>query len=126
MQFLTVGQVVLIHDELVREFGGVFGVRNESALDSAVLSPQMGHRESLAEAAAVLLQALIENRPFMDGNKRTATASAEIFLKLNGHYLSCDDFEAYEFFMELFAEEPLRFDHLHSWLEGHIQPFRSI
>ena len=126
MQFLTVRQVVYIHDVLVREFGGVFGVRDESALDSAVLSPQMGNLESLAEAAALLVQALIENRPFLDGNKRAATASAEIFLKLNGHYLSCDDFEAYEFFMELFAEEPLRFDHLRSWLDEHIQPLRSI
>lgn len=126
MQFLTVRQVVYIHDELVRAFGGVFGVRDESALDSALLRPQMGNRESLAEAAALLVQALIENRPFLDGNKRTATASAEIFLKLNGHYLSCDDFEAYEFFMELFAEEPLRFAHLLAWLDEHIKPLRSI
>lgn len=126
MQFLTVGQVVFIHDELVREFGGAFGVRDDSALDSAVLSARMENCESLAEAAAVLLQALIENRPFLDGNKRTATAATEVFLNLNGHYLSCDDFEAYEFFMELFAEEPLRFAHLRSWLDEHIQPSRSV
>ncbi len=121
-QFLTIGQVIHIHDELVREFGGAFGVRDEGALASAVARPRMGYYDSLAAEAAALMESLCNNHPFVDGNKRTATAATEIFLNLNGFFIDCDDFAAYEFFMQLFDEGTVRFVNLLPWLEEHISP----
>lgn len=121
-QFLTITQVIHIHDELVREFGGAFGVRDEGALESAVARPATGYYDSLAAEAAALMESLFNNHPFVDGNKRTATAATEIFLNLNGYFIDCDDFAAYEFFMQLFDEGTLRFDNLLRWLEEHISP----
>ena len=74
-QFLTIGQVIHIHDELIREFGGAFGIRDEVTLASAVARPKIGYYEHLAGEAAALLESLINNHPFIDGNKRTATRS---------------------------------------------------
>ena len=121
-QFLTIGQVIHIHDELVREFGGAFGIRDEGALASAVARPRTGYYDSLAAEAAALMESLFNNHPFVDGNKRTATASTEVFMNLNGYYIDCDDFEAYEFFMDLFSERAVRFANLLPWLEDHLSP----
>ena len=121
-QFLTIGQVIHIHDELVREFGGAFGIRDESVLASAVARPGMGYYDSLAAEAAALMESLFNNHPFVDGNKRTATAATEIFLNLNGYFIACDDFAAYKFFMQLFDEGTVRFANLLPWLEEHISP----
>ena len=121
-QFLTIGQVIHIHDELVREFGGAFGIRDEGALASAVARPRTGYYDSLAAEAAALMESLFNNHPFVDGNKRTATASTEVFLNLNGYYIDCDDFEAYEFFMDIFSERAVRFANLLPWLEDHLSP----
>ena len=68
------------------------------------------------------MESLFNNHPFVDGNKRTATAATEIFLNLNGYFISCDDFQAYEFFMELFDEKAVQFANLLPWLEEHIRP----
>ena len=121
-QFLTIGQVIHIHEVLVREFGGAFGIRDEGALASAVARPRTGYYDSLAAEAAALMESLFNNHPFVDGNKRTATASTEVFLNLNGYYIDCDDFEAYEFFMDIFSERAVRFANLLPWLEDHLSP----
>ena len=121
-EFLTITQVIHIHDELVREFGGAFGVRDEGALESAVARPASGYYDSLAAEAAALMESLFNNHPFVDGNKRTATAATEIFLNLNGYFIDCDDLAAYEFFMHLFDEGTVRFANLLPWLEEHISP----
>ena len=124
-EYLTVGQVVYIHDELVRSFGGAAGIRDEGALESAVARPRTGYYVSLVEEAAALMESLFNNHPFVDGNKRTATAATEIFLNLNGYYIDCDDFAAYEFFMDLFDHSTLRFESLLPWLEEHVRPIPS-
>ena len=85
---LTVENVLEIHAEVVREFGGAEGIRDRGLLESAVAAPQatLGGESpfaDLAEIAAAYLFYLCRNHPFVDGNKRAAMACAIVFLRLN-------------------------------------------
>ena len=120
--FPTIEEVVALLDSLIREFGGSMGLRDMGALESAVLRPQMGYYDSLVEEAAALLESLAMNHPFVDGNKRTAFAATEIFLRLNGSFIDCKSEGAYDHFMRLFETNSFRFAELRSWLEEHVQP----
>jgi death-on-curing protein len=86
---LTIEIVREIHDEAVKIFGGLHGIRDEALLAPAVFAPQssFGGKSpyvDLIEVAAAYLFYLGRNHPFLDGNKRTAMAAAVVFLRLNG------------------------------------------
>jgi death-on-curing protein len=86
---LTVGIVREIHAQALKNFGGSSGIRDEALLASAVFAPQssFGGKSPYAdiiEVGAAYLFYLCANRPFVDGNKRTAMAAAIVFLRLNG------------------------------------------
>ena len=117
--FLTIEEVVALHGILIHEFGGASGLRDEGALASALLRPQMGYYDGLIDEAAALLESLAMNHPFVDGNKRVAFAATDAFLRMNGSFIGCDGEEAYGFFMGLFETNSFRFAELRSWLEEH-------
>lgn len=86
---LTVGIVKEIHTEVLEEFGGAPGIRDEGLLDSAVAAPQasFGGQSPFAdviEVAAAYLFYLCRNHPFIDGNKRAAMVATIVFVRLNG------------------------------------------
>ena len=86
---LSIDTVREIHAEAIKQFGGLNGVRDENLLASAVLTPQssFGGKSPYAdivEVAAAYLFYICNNRPFLDGNKRTAMMAAIVFLRLNG------------------------------------------
>jgi death-on-curing protein len=86
---LKIDIVLEIHAEVLRQFGGLNGVRDENLLPSAVLAPQstFGGKSpyiDLAEIAAAYLFYLCRNHPFIDGHKRTAMMAAIVFLRLHG------------------------------------------
>ena len=93
--FLTVEQVKAVHRRMTAEFGGATTLRDPGLLESAVMLPaarahgKLLHHGIPAMAAAYLFH-ICRNHPFADGNKRTALASAEIFLLLNGHELDAN------------------------------------
>ena len=120
--FPTIEEVIEFHDALISEFGGAMGIRDEGALASAIMRPQMGYYDTLIEEAAALLESLTMNHPFVDGNKRTAFATTEAFLRMNGHFIDCDSKEAHAFFMQLFETNSFRFAELAVWLEEHSRP----
>jgi death on curing protein len=85
---LTIEIVREIHDQAVKIFGGLHGIRDEALLASAVFAPQssFGGKSpyvDLVDIAAAYLFYLGRNHPFFDGNKRTAMAAAIVFLRLN-------------------------------------------
>jgi death-on-curing protein len=95
--FLTVEHVVAIHRRVIEGFGGTGELRDRGLLESAVTMPaaMFGgsylHTGIPAMAAAYLFH-ICRNHPFLDGNKRTALAAAEVFLMLNGmRLLAADD-----------------------------------
>ena len=121
-----IGEAIAIHDALIHEFGGALGLRDEGALASAIMRPQLGYYDSLIEEAAALMESLANNHPFVDGNKRVAFAVTDIFLRLNGHFIDCDSVEAYEFFMRMFETNSFRFAQLCPWLEERIKSLSAI
>ncbi len=92
LEFLTVEEVVAIHDSLIRSYGGDPGIRDRDLLESAVAQPAAGVgeeflHEDLAAMAAAYIFHIGQNQPFMDGNKRTGWAAARSFLALDGQRL---------------------------------------
>ncbi len=95
MRFLTLGEVLSIHSDVVTSTGGHPGVRDLAALESCLAQPRQTFGGSdlyptVTEKAAVLGFGIIANHPFIDGNKRTGHAAMEIFLVLNGLEISAD------------------------------------
>jgi len=87
--FLTVEDVLELHDEQLQRFGGIAGVRDRGALESAVAVPTATFdgnllHENVFQMAAAYAFHIAENQPFLDGNKRTALNAALVFLDING------------------------------------------
>jgi death-on-curing protein len=92
MKYLTPEQVLFIHSRVIAETGGIHGVRDLGLLESAVARPQatFDGKELYADVfikAAALMDSLVNNHPFADGNKRTGVMSAGLFLLINGYKL---------------------------------------
>ena len=119
--FPTIQEVIAMHNALIGAFGGTTGIRDEGALASALMRPQLGYYDSLLQEAAALMESLANNHPFVDGNKRVAFFVTDTFLRMNGQFIDCDDEEAYAFFMQLFETGSFRFTQLHAWLEKKVR-----
>lgn len=96
--YLSVEQVLLLHEKQLRAFGGSRGLRDRGGLESAVVRPQMtfGGEDlypDLSAKAAALWHSLIANHPFVDGNKRVGAMAAELFLAVNRVRLIASDQE---------------------------------
>ena len=119
--YLTVVEVLAIHTLLIDEFGGTEGVRDFGALESAVFRPQTGYyHDSIAEAAA-LLESLIQNHPFLDGNKRTAVAAADVHLRMNGLELGGDSIAHHDFIIGLMVAGDLEWKEIDAWLRRNVE-----
>ena len=114
--FLTLEELLIIHQHLIDEFGGSYGLRDPKALEAAAMRPQTGYYENIFEEAAALMESLAMNHPFIDGNKRMAFFAADTFLRMNGYYIDCDDQEAYNYFMSLFESSSFEFEKLSVWI----------
>lgn len=122
-EYLTVAQVLFIHDQMVKRFGGSFGVRDLGLVESAVARPQASFGgqnlyENIFDKAAALLQSLLKNHAFIDGNKRTALSSAGIFLKVNGYKLKNTHDEEVEFAVDV-DNKHLPLEQISKWLKEH-------
>jgi death-on-curing protein len=118
--YLTVAEVIAIHHHQIEEYGGVHGLRDQGALEAAVFRPQTGYYTDLSEEAAALLESLVNNHAFLDGNKRVGFAAAHTFLLMNGFDLDVGSKGAFEFMMRTLAEGKFRFALLHEWIAGHL------
>jgi death-on-curing protein len=88
-QFLSLDEVLDIHRDQIERYGGTLGVRDAELLESALAAPQSGFGDQylhgdLFEMASAYLFHVVQNHPFLDGNKRVGTAAALTFLMLNG------------------------------------------
>jgi death on curing protein len=104
-----------IHAEVIKQFGGANGVRDENLLTSTVLTPQssFGGKSPYAdivEIAAAYLFYICKNHPFLDGNKRTAMMAAIVFLRLNGVEPAPDSAEWERFMLDVASSTITRDD----------------
>lgn len=121
--YLSITQVLAIHDQMIKRFGGSYGIRDLSLIESALGRPQATFdgndlHDSLFDKAAALLQSLLKNHPFVDGNKRTALTSAGIFLNINGYKLNNTHKEEVEFAVKV-DNESLTLREISIWLQDH-------
>lgn len=121
MRYLTAEQVLFIHSRLIDETGGAHGIRDLGLLQSAVSRPKatFGSEDlypDIFHKAAALMESLIKNHPFIDGNKRTAVTSAGIFLQSNGYYLKTTQKEL-ELFTIKSATSKISFEDAVEWFE---------
>ena len=127
MRHITIGEVLGIYKRVMQETGGLIGIRDIGALESAIAQPYMtfdGNElyPSLAEKAAALGFSLIQNHPFADGNKRTGHAVMESFLGLNDYEINASTDEQVEVILSL-ASGNLSRNEFTEWLSNHIQEF---
>lgn len=98
-RWLTRAIVEAVHSALVREHGGVPGIRDDGLLDSALTRPRnkWGYGNTdLAVVAAAYAFGLVKSHAFVDGNKRVSITAAAIFLAMNGHDLDVPEPEVVE------------------------------
>jgi len=94
--FLDIDRALRTHLSLIERYGGEEGVRDIGLLHSAIAMPQASFggellHKDLFEMAAAYLYHLVQNHPFVDGNKRTGTAAAIIFLAMNDIRIEADE-----------------------------------
>lgn len=120
---LSKSQVLLIHDQLITETGGSYGIRDEGMLDSALNAPfqTFGGEDvypSLQQKATRLCFGLVKNHPFIDGNKRIGAHAMLVFLALNGVELQHSQAELSDIILQLAAGEIGAEDLLY-WILSH-------
>ncbi len=123
--FLTVDEVLAVHGLLIHRFGGSSGLRDAGLLESALFRPRTGYYEDLPAMAAALFESLLMNHPFIDGNKRVAFFSTDVFLRLNGWRLAVDPHEAHAFLVGSLERGEADFDHLLDWIRKAVVPVES-
>jgi len=120
VQFLSVDEVLAIHERLIQKFGGALGIRDPGLLESALFRPQTGYYNDLAEMAAALFESLLLNHAFVDGNKRVAFFATDIFLRLNGWKFSVEAVAAYDFLINNLEQKNCNYETLLPWIRGSI------
>jgi death-on-curing protein len=118
--YLTVGEVLAMHAELITRYGGTQGIRDQGLLEAALYRPQTGYYADLVEEAAALWESLSQNHPFLDGNKRTAFAATITFMAINGTRVTANAEETINFLSSLYESNLLNFDKLVPWLRSQI------
>jgi len=117
----TIQETLELHEQLIKRFGGSGGVRDLGLLESALIRPQTGYYESLSLQAAALLQSLIQNHSFIDGNKRVAFATTAIFLRMNGYRLKVEPDAAESFLLGEIIQRKIPIEDIATWLETYMQ-----
>lgn len=116
--------VLEIHQTLIRVFGGAPGVRDEGLLRSALERPFAGFGDSAfyptpAEKAAALVESIVKNHPFMDGNKRTGYVLMRLLLLQAGQDLAATQDEKYDFVIGI-ASGQTDFPEIVAWIKKHL------
>jgi death-on-curing protein len=124
--FLTVEDVVRLHEQAIRLYGGESGVRDAGLLESAVMAPQQTFGGeflygSVPKMAAALWHGLVQNHPFLDGNKRAGLRAADVFLARNGLDLVASSSQVEEWTLSV-ATGRLSREELAILIAPHLQP----
>jgi death-on-curing protein len=125
MRYLTLGEVLELHRRIIQQTGGASGVRNLAGLESAVAQPRMTFEgkdlyPTIEDKAAALAFFIVQNHPYLDGNKRCGHAAMETFLVVNGKEIEAPVDEVEKIILEL-ASGKLSLKNFIDWLAGHIR-----
>jgi death on curing protein len=123
IRYLTLAEVLELHERVIEQSGGTRGVHDQNGLVSAIVQPMMafGGQDlypTTAEKGAALAFSIVMNHPFVDGNKRVGHAAMETFLVLNGYEIKAATDEQETVFLNLATGTLERQDFL-DWLRAH-------
>jgi death-on-curing protein len=126
MRYLTLGEIIALHQAVLNQTGGATGIRDLGALESALAQPRatFGGTDlhvTVVQKAAALGFSLTLNHPFVDGNKRAAHAAMEVFLILNGLEL-IGTVDEHERLMLDLADGRISREQLATWIEQRVKP----
>lgn len=121
--YISLDEVLAIHDDMVERYGGSFGIRDLGLIQSAIARPQatFGGEDlypTVIDKAAALFHSLIFNHAFTDGNKRTSLTSTARFLFLNGFILKAEEKELIDFPLRV-ENSHLDIEEISKWLKEH-------
>ena len=121
MYYLSLDELITLHEKVIAQSGGMLGLRDRGALESAVAQPEMTFGgddlyQTIAKKAAALGHSLIQNHPFLDGNKRVGHFALEVFLLLNGFEISAPIDESEQIVLKV-ARGGMSRAELGEWLE---------
>jgi len=120
-EYVTTADALFFHKQLIERYGGAAGVRDLGALESGLHRPRTGYYDTIIHEAAALLESLVQNHPFADGNKRVAFAVADVFLRMNGYRITADSTTIHAFMLKLFEQRTFNMDHLVPWMEKNVE-----
>ena len=125
MNYLSAEQILFIHSQLIEETGGSHGVLDLNMLLSAIGRYQSSFDDQdlyqdLFSKAAALMESLIRNHPFVDGNKRTGVTATGIFLLRNGYQLTASNAALVTITMSV-ARSEINITDLTFWLQDNSQ-----
>lgn len=123
MQYLTPAQVLFIHARLIAETGGSAGLRDLGLLEAALARPRATFDgellyPNLPNQAAALMESLVRNHPFVDGNKRVGITAAALFLRRNGLRLTASNPELEAFTLAV-ARGDMPISDITEWFHTH-------
>lgn len=123
-RFLSLREILTLHERTASESGGGVGVRDLGLLESAVAQPRQSFNgadlyPSIVDKAAALGFSLVSNHPFVDGNKRVGHAALEVFLMLNGYELDASVDEQERVVLALAAGNSTR-EKFTQWVADHV------
>ena len=125
MRYLTVSEALELHRQIIDQSGGAMGILNLGGLESAIAQPRMTFAGSdlyptVADKASALAYSLIQNHPFVDGNKRTGHAAMEVFLVLNSFEIQAPLSEQEQMILQVASGDMTR-DRFTNWLQKHLR-----
>ncbi|GAB2561701.1 type II toxin-antitoxin system death-on-curing family toxin [Spirosoma areae] len=117
---IDIADVLTIHQVLINDFGGSSGIRDQGLLQSAIERPFSGIGETLfyltpEEKAGAILENIVKNHPFVDGNKRTGYVLMRLLLMQSGKDITATQEEKYDFVIQV-ASGRLDFNQIIDWI----------
>ena len=124
-KYVTLDEVLIIHDDMIARYGGSFGIRDMGLIESALARPKASFSgvdlyPGITDKAAALFHSLIFNHAFTDGNKRTTLTVTARFLSINGYELKATQEEIVEFPLWVDNTHP-KIEEIAKWLEEHTE-----
>lgn len=129
VEYLAIGQVLALHSQQLRRYGGAAGLRDSAALESALARPAATFDgedlyPEIADKAAALMHSLALNHPFVDGNKRVAAFAAIVFVESNGYEFLATPDELVGTTLTL-AEGRMAVEALAIWFGQRLRPYQD-
>ena len=121
---ILLNEVIQIQELLIEKYGGAKGIRDLSMLEAALNRPFMTFDQkelyvSIPDKACALICGIIQNHPFVDGNKRIGYFIFRAYLLSNQYDIQADENEKYEFVIHI-ADGSFKIEQTKEWLKKHI------